>query len=237
MQHVSLAAQSRTNTGKGAARSLRREGKVPAVIYGHTVATRPLAVDHRALGKLLEVIGGEAALLDVSIDGAAPITALVREVQRNPVRRSDVIHLDLYAVVADEPIEVEIPVHIVGTAEGVRNQGGVLDHHLHRILLKVLPGEIPDHIEIDVTNLNLGHAIHISDITVAKGEIMNDASVSVVSVIMSRAEVAATPVVPAEGEPEVIKKGKGEEGEEGEEEAAKGEAKPAGKAEAKPSGK
>lgn len=231
MQHVSLAAESRTNTGKGAARSLRREGKVPAVIYGHALASRPLAVEQRALGKLLEVIGGEAALLDVSIDGAAPITALVREVQRNPVRRTDVIHLDLYAVVADEPIEVEIPVHIIGTAEGVRNQGGVLDHHLHHILLKVLPGEIPDHIEIDVTNLNLGHAIHISDITVAKGEIMNDSTVSVVSVIMSRAEVAATPVVPAEGEPEVIKKGKGEEGAEGAEgeEAAKGEAKPSGK--------
>ncbi len=228
MQHVTLAAESRTNTGKGAARSLRREGKVPAVIYGHALASRPLTVEQRALGKVLELIGGEAALLDVSIDGAAPITALVREVQRNPVRRTDVIHLDLYAVVAGEPIEVEIPVHIIGTAEGVRNQGGVLDHHLHRILLKVLPGDIPDHIEIDVTNLTLGHAIHISDITVANGEIMNDASVSVVSVIMSRAEVAATPVVPAEGEPEVIKKGKGEEGEAGEE-AAKGEAKPSAK--------
>ncbi|MGH7594068.1 MAG: 50S ribosomal protein L25 [Gemmatimonadales bacterium] len=233
MQHVSLAAASRTHTGKGAARSLRRQGKVPAVIYGHSLAARALTVEHRALGKLLDVIGGEAALLDVSIDGAAPITALVREVQRNPVRRTDVIHLDLYAVVADEPIEVEVPVHIVGTAEGVRNQGGVLDHHLHRITLKVLPGEIPEHIEIDVTELTLGHAIHISDIEVTRGEIMNDAAVSVVSVIASRAEVAATPVVPAEGEPEVIKKGKGEDGET-EGEAA--DTKPAGK-ETKSAGK
>jgi large subunit ribosomal protein L25 len=233
MQHVSLAAESRTSTGKGAARSLRRQGKVPAVIYGHSLVTRALSVEHRALGKLLEAIGGEAALLDVSIDGAAPIKALVREVQRNPVRRTDVIHLDLYAVVADEPIEVEVPVHIVGTAEGVRNQGGVLDHHLHRITLKVLPGDIPDHIEIDVTELNLGHAIHVSDITVAKGEIMNDAAVSIVSVIMSRAEVAAATPVPVEGEPEVIKKGKGEEGEA---EGEGAEAKPAGK-EAKSSGK
>lgn len=213
MQTVNLAAESRTNTGKGAARSLRREGKVPAVIYGSSIDSQALAVDHQALGRLLEVIGGEAALLDVSIDGAAPIKALVREVQRNPVRRTDVIHLDLYAVVADEAIEVDVPVHIVGTAEGVRNQGGVLDHHLHRITLKVLPGEIPDHIEIDVTNLMLGHAIHISDITVAKGEIVNDEGVSIVSVIASRAEIAATPVVPVEGGPEVIKKGKGEEGE------------------------
>jgi large subunit ribosomal protein L25 len=231
MQHVSLAAESRSRTGKGAARSLRREGKVPAVIYGHALDARPLAVEHRALGKLLEIIGGEAALLDVSIDGAAPIMAVVREVQRNPVRRTDVIHLDLYAVVADEPIEVEIPVHIVGTAEGVRNQGGVLDHHLHRITLKVLPGEIPDHIEVDVTNLTVGRAIHISDITVPKGEIMNDGDVSIVSVVVTRAEVAAETVVAPGTEPEVIKKGKGEEGEEGAEAA-----KPAGK-EAKPSAK
>lgn len=233
MQHVSLAAESRTSTGKGAARSLRRQGKVPAVIYGHSLATQALTVEHRALGRLLEVIGGEAALLDVSIDGAAPIKALVREVQRNPVRRTDVIHLDLYAVVADEPIEVEVPVHIVGTAEGVRNQGGVLDHALHRITLKVLPGDIPDHIEVDVTELTLGHAIHVSDITVPKGEIMNDGSVSIVSVIMSRAEVAAATPEPVEGEPEVIKKGKGEEGEA---EAEEAEAKPAGK-EAKSPGK
>jgi len=233
MATVSFNATAREKGGKGAARQLRSRGQVPAVIYGHSLAARALSVEHRALGKLLEAIGGEAALLDVSIDGAAPIKALVREVQRNPVRRTDVIHLDLYAVVADEPIEVEVPVHIVGTAEGVRNQGGVLDHHLHRITLKVLPGDIPDHIEIDVTELTLGHAIHVSDITVAKGEIMNDAAVSIVSVIMSRAEVAAATPVPAEGEPEVIKKGKGEEGEA---EGEGAEAKPAGK-EAKSSGK
>lgn len=239
MQHVALAAESRTNTGKGAARSLRRAGKVPGVIYGHALEARPVAVDHRALGKLLEIIGGEAALIDVSIDGGAPIMSLVREVQRNPVRRTDVIHLDLYAVVADEPIEVEIPVHIIGTAEGVRNQGGVLDHHLHRITLKVLPADIPDHIEVDVTNLTVGKAIHISDITVAKGEIMNDGDVSIVSVVVTRAEVSAETVVVADGtEPEVIKKGKGEEGAEGTEgaDAAKGGAKPAGK-DGKPSAK
>jgi large subunit ribosomal protein L25 len=228
MQHVSLAAESRENTGKGAARSLRRQGKVPAVIYGHAFVARALAVEHRALGKLLELIGGEAALLDVSIDGAAPIKALVREVQRNPVRRTDVIHLDLYAVVADEPIEVDVPVHIIGTAEGVRNQGGVLDHHLHRITLKVLPADIPDHIEVDVTDLTVGHAIHVRDVTVPKGEIMNDGDVSIVSVVVTRAEVAAETTVAVEGEPELIKKGKGEEGE-GAGEGEEGEAKPAGK--------
>ena len=219
MQHVKLDAESRANTGKGAARSLRRAGKVPATIYGHGLPTRSVTVDHTALGKLLETIGGEAALLDVCIDGAAPVQALVREVQRNPVRRSDVIHLDLYAVHENEPIVVEVPVRIVGTAEGVRNQGGVLDHHLHRITLKVLPADIPDHIEVDVTNLVVNHAIHVSDITVPKGEIVNDGSVSIVSVVISRAEVVAEVAAPTTEEPEVIKKGKGEEGEAGAEPA------------------
>jgi large subunit ribosomal protein L25 len=218
MQHVKLTAESRSNTGKGAARALRRLGRVPATIYGHGMTSRSLSVAHTELGKLLDVIGGEAALLDVAIDGAAPVIALVREVQRNPVRRSDVIHLDLYAVTENEPITVEIPVHIVGTAEGVRNQGGVLDHHLHRITLKVLPADIPDHIEVDVTNLAVNHAIHIADIKVAKGEIMNDPTVSVVSVVVTRAEVSAE-ATPTGAEPEVIKKGKTEEGEAGAEAA------------------
>lgn len=213
MHQVELVAQSRSNTGKGAARSLRREGMIPAVIYGHGFDSRALAVEARAFGKVLDIIGGEAALLDIVIDGAAPIKALVREVQRNPVKRAEVIHLDLYAVVANEPITVEVPVHIVGVPDGVRNFGGVLDHHLHRILIRVLPAEIPEHIDVDVTHLGVGDAIHISDITLAKGELMLDGSVSVVSVIQSRAEVSTTTAEATGAEPEVIKKGKADEAE------------------------
>ncbi len=213
MAQVSLAAASRTEAGKGAARSLRRDGRVPATIYGHGIAARSLSVDHKTLAKLLEVIGGEAALIDVTIDGAAPVKALVREVQRNPVRRADVIHLDLYAVVATEAITVEVPVHIIGVADGVRNQGGVLDHHLHRLTVKVLPADIPEHIDVDVTDLTVGHAVHVRDITIAKGEIMNDPDVSVVSIIQARAEVVAPVVEPVTSSPEVIKKGKADEAE------------------------
>lgn len=212
MHQVELNAQSRSKSGKGAARSLRREGKVPAVLYGHGIESRALAVESRALGRLLEVIGGEATLVDVAIDGGAPIKALVREVQRNPVKRAEVIHIDLYAVVAGEPIVVEVPVHVIGTADGVRNQGGVLDHHLHRISIKVLPADIPEHIDVDVTHLALGHAVHVRDLTLAKGEFMHDGGLSVVSVIPSRAEVSATTEAVG-AEPEVIKKGKADEAE------------------------
>ncbi len=212
MHQVSLAAESRTNVGKGAARSLRRDGRVPAVIYGHGRDPLPLSVDHKEVGRLLEVIGGEAALVNVSIDGAAAGQVIVREVQRNPVKRSDVIHLDLYAVVAGQPITVEVPVHIEGTADGVRNFGGVLDRHLHRLTVKCLPKDIPEHIVIDVTALLVGEAIHVRDVTVPNAELMHDGDVSIVGVLAGRVEEAATPA--DSSEPEVInQKGKAEEAE------------------------
>lgn len=214
MEAVTLNAASRTGTGKGAARSLRREGQVPAVIYGHGRDPQALAVDTTAIERLLEAIGGETALIDVTIDGAAPVKALLREVQRNPVKRTEVIHLDLYAVVADEPITVDVPVHLVGTAEGVRNQGGVLDHQLHRLTIRCLPGHIPEHIEVDVTALTVGDAIHAGDLTVVNAEVQHDDDVTVVAVLAARVEEEPTPVVEAEGEePEVIRKGKADEDE------------------------
>lgn len=214
MHQVSLTAESRTNVGKGAARALRREGRIPAVIYGHGRESQPLSVDHKSVGRLLEAIGGEATLIDIAIDGAAAGQAIVREVQRNPVKRSDVIHLDLYAVVAGEPIIVEVPVHIEGTADGVRNFGGVLDLHLHRVTIKCLPRNLPDRITIDVTALLVGEAIHVRDVTVPNAELMHDGDVSIVGVLASRVEEAPAAAEGGEAEPEVInQKGKADEAE------------------------
>lgn len=212
MEAVKLSAASRTSTGKGVARSLRRTGRVPAVIYGHGRDPQALDVEASAVSRLLDQIGGETVLIDVAIDGVAPVKAVVREVQRNPIRRSDVIHLDLYAVVADEPIQVDVPVHIVGNADGVRNQGGVLDHHLHRLTVRCLPANIPEHIEIDVTPLQVGQAIHVHEISVANAEFMHEPNVAVVSVLAGRIEEAPA-AASGEAEPEVIKKGKADEAE------------------------
>ena len=197
----------------GAARALRRDGKIPAVIYGHGRDPQALELDQRAVGRLLDVIGGETVLIDVAIDGAAPVQAIVREVQRNPVRRADVIHLDLYAVVAGEPILVDVPVHLVGTAEGVRNQGGVLDHHVHRLTIKCLPRHIPERVDVDVSKLHVGQAIHAGELTVPNAEVMHDADVSIVGVLAARVEVAPEPTAEAAEGPEVIKKGKADEAE------------------------
>jgi large subunit ribosomal protein L25 len=219
-----LAAESRTTTGKGAARSLRREGRIPAVIYGHHREPASLTVDAAALNRLLTVGHGLRALLDVSIDGKAPVKALFRELQRDPVRPQDVVHVDLYEVKADEKITVKVQLHLVGTADGVRNGGGILEHPMRELTIKCFPGDIPDAIEIDVTNLAIGKSIHVSEIAVAKGEVLDDGDLVVAAVVAPRVEEVAAPTADAAAavaEPEVIKKGKEEEAEGEEAPAAK----------------
>jgi large subunit ribosomal protein L25 len=218
-QQVNLQAGLRSTSGKGAARSLRREGKVPAVIYGHGREPESLVLDAPVLAKALQ--GASAAtVLDVIVEGRAPVKALLREVQRNPVRPADVLHVDLYEIHADEKITVEVPVHLTGTADGVRNFGGVLDHVLRVIEIEVLPGDIPESIDLDVTALNIGDSLYVRDVRVPNAEILTDGDLPIATVVAPRTEEAA-PVVEeaASGEPELIRKpAKGE----GEDTEAKG---------------
>jgi large subunit ribosomal protein L25 len=212
-EDATLSAEPRTETGKGVARSLRRAGRIPAVIYGHGREPQPLSVDTTALGRLLAGISAGTTVLNVEVGGGAPVRALIREIQRNPVRPGDIIHLDLFEVRADEEIEVEVPVHLVGVPEGVRVGGGTLDQAMHSLTITVLPGDLPASIELDVSALTIGHAIHVRDITVPKATILNEGSLPVASVIPPRAEAAPTPETPAVAEPELIRKLKPDEDE------------------------
>jgi large subunit ribosomal protein L25 len=208
-QDVTLTATRRAATGKGAARSLRRGGRIPAVIYGHDREAESLTIDASALERLLAGVSAATTILNVEVDGRAPVRALIREIQRNPVRPSDVLHLDLFEVRADEAIDIEVPVHLIGTPEGVRVGGGSLENPLHTLTIRVLPGDIPEAITLDVSGLGIGQAIHVRDVTVPKAEILNDENLPVVGVIPPRAETAAPPAeseVPAE--PELIRKPK-----------------------------
>jgi large subunit ribosomal protein L25 len=216
-QSVSLQVATRAGTGKGAARSLRRDGKVPGVIYGHDRAAEAVAIDNLALTKLLGGISASTTVVDVAIDGRAPVKALIREIQRDALRPAKILHLDLYEVRADEVVTVEVPVHLVGTADGVRNFGGVLDHSLRELEIEVLPGDIPDHVELDVTNLTIGHSLFVRDLTIAKGRILNDPDTPVCTVVAPRAEetTAAPEEVVATAEPELIRKPKAEAEDEG----------------------
>ena len=229
MAIVSFNATPRDGVGKGAARTLRSKGEIPAVIYGHGREPQALSLNARDLDKMLGHIQAESTVIEVTVGGATSKT-LIREIQRHPIRRQ-ILHVDFQALVAGEKVTVSIPIMLQGIPEGVRLGGGVLDQTLREIEIKVDPSSIPDHIEFDVTNLVIGDSVHISDLKVPEGvEILDDPETSVVVVAAPRAVIEETAAVEAvegaEGvgsEPEVIGKGLGddEEGEGGEESSGK----------------
>jgi large subunit ribosomal protein L25 len=230
MATVSLSANARDGKGKGAARSLRSQGQVPAVIYGHGRQPQPLALNARDLDKLLSHIQAESTVIEVTVDGHTAKTPL-REIQRHPIKRQ-ILLVDFQALVAAEKETDSIPIVLLGVPEGVRLEGGVLDQTLREIEIEVDPSNIPDHVEYDITNMVIGDSVHISDLKVPEGvEVIDDPETSVAVLAAPRAvieEVAAV-AEPVEGEagavaePEVIGRGKEEEEGEAEEPGKKGE--------------
>jgi large subunit ribosomal protein L25 len=211
-QQANLQAASRTATGKGAARSLRRDGKVPGVIYGHGREAEAVTIDKSALNKMLFGISAGTTILDVAIDGRAPVKALIREIQRDSLRPAEIIHLDLYEVRGDEEITLAVPIRLVGIPDGVRNFGGVLDHVLRELEVEVLPSNIPDHVDLDVTALAIGHSLFVRDVKVENAKVLNDPDTPICTVVAPRTE-EAPPVVEevATTEPELIRKPKAED--------------------------
>jgi large subunit ribosomal protein L25 len=226
MATVNLDAEPRDTAGKGSARKLRSRGQIPAVIYGHGRDPQPLTLNARDLDKLLEHIVAESTVIEVKVGDESSKT-LIREIQRHPFKRQ-ILHVDFQALVAGEKVVVNIPIVMMGIPEGVRLGGGVLDHTLRELEIRVDPSNIPHHVEVDVTNLMVGDSLHVSDIRVPEGvEILDDLEGSVCVVAAPRAvieEVVAPEAVEGEAgeaaaEPEVI--GRGKEEEEGEEPAKK----------------
>jgi large subunit ribosomal protein L25 len=224
---VNLAAQPRTTTGKGAARQSRFKNRVPAVIYGHNRPTRPLDLDSAELERVLTGIEPESTLIELTVDGQKT-RALIREIQRHPIR-PDIIHVDFYEIRSDEKVRLKVPVHCVGTPEGVRNAGGVLDQVAREVEIEVLPEHIPERVELDVTALAVGHSLHVRDLTIPNAKIITDADLTIATVVPPRTEEVAAPA--AEGvtevaEPELIRKPREEEGEAVEGAAEASEEKP-----------
>jgi large subunit ribosomal protein L25 len=211
-QQANLQASTRTATGKGAARSLRREGKIPGVIYGHGRDAEPVAIDTASLHKMLLGISAATTIVDVAIDDRAPVRALIREIQRDSLRPAEIIHLDLYEVRGDEEITLQIPIHLIGIPDGVRNFGGVLDHVLRELEIEVLPSDIPEHVDLDVTALAIGHSMFVRDLKVEKAKVLNDPDTPICTVVAPRTEEAPAPVEEAvTAEPELIRKPKAED--------------------------
>ena len=213
---ATINARTREGTGKGAARTSRREGRIPGVLYGHGEESVSLSVDANELQKLVHSISIENTIVDLDIGKGEPYKVLIREVQRHPFR-DEFIHIDFFHVAMDEKIQVEIPILLIGTPTGVKNKGGVMDHQLRELEVFCLPGNIPEKVEIDVSNLDIGDSIHVSDIQLPDVEVLTDLDRSVVAVLAPTViEVEEAAAEEAILEPEVIGRGKEEEEEEGE---------------------
>ncbi len=209
MGDQSLSVEVRNDTGKGLARRLRREGRVPAVLYGHGKATVSLDLDARALEDLLKTShAGLNTLID--LEGDKEINGrvvLVKELQRHPVAGT-LVHADFFEIDTTELIHVSVPIRLEGSSAGVQ-LGGVLEHTMREIELACLPTAIPDSIEVDVSHLEIDEAVHVSDLVLPEGvETSLDPSLSVAHVAVPKIE--EEPVVDeaaAEGEGETAEAG------------------------------
>jgi len=214
MATVSLSAKARGTAGTGHARKLRQTGEVPGVIYGHSREAQSLSINTRDLEKLLTQIAGTSTVVELTVDGKVART-LIREVQRHPFKRQ-VLHVDFQELVAGEKVTLRVPLRFHGVPVGVRENGGILEETMHQITIRVDPSHIPDHIDVDVGHLTIGHSIHIADLQLPEGaESMDEGDTTVALVSAPRAVVEETPVVAdaaaAPAEPELIRKPKPDE--------------------------
>ena len=216
MERISIKAEKRGTAGKGVARSLRRKGIIPAVLYreGSSMAIQR---DKAELGRFLHQSGGEQVIVNLAFPGGEDRLALVKDYQVDPVKR-ELLHTDFFEVSLKQMIKVVAAVHIVGEPIGVKRDGGALQYGVSAIEIECLPDSIPGHIDVDVSELAAGHSLHVRDLALPEGiKVLTPSEEVVATVAAPKAEeeVAAAAAPAAEtAEPEVIKKGKEKEGEE-----------------------
>ena len=212
-----VQATLRVGRGKNDARRARRDGMVPITVYGGGAETVAAVAPLRDLAAILRSESGRNTIFTIEVDGAGASEVMFHDRQIDPIK-GRLIHADLTRLVKGQKIEVTVPLHLTGEPVGVREKQGVLEQIIREVQIKCEPREIPDVLEVDVTNLDVHDVLHASDIPVAEGiEILTDADQVIATVgIVKEEEVAAAPIEGEEpAEPEVIGKGKKEE--EGEE--------------------
>src|ERR1700730_8556788 len=233
-----LEAQPREAGTKNHARRVRMGGKIPAVVYGAGKDSQPVSVDPRHVLRILRSDTGHNTIFDLAMGGEAT-KAMIVDWQYEPIK-GHLLHIDLKRIAMDKALRVSVPVMLQGVPLGVRTEGGILEQMLREVEIECLPGDIPSHIDVDVSELTFGKVLRVSDLPHnEKLKFLSDANQPVAHVTSVKEEVVATPeaveaeagAVPAE--PEVIKKGKAETGEEGEEAAAEKPEKGEKKAEKK----
>jgi large subunit ribosomal protein L25 len=229
MADVVVSANRRPESGKNANRRLRSAGQIPGILYGARKEAVPVAVSPKEIGTILRSATGENTLFDLDLEGSRR-KVLIKDFQLEPVK-GHLLHADFYEVALDKKLEVSVHVELHGVPVGVKVQGGILDFVTRELDIECLPTDIPEKIEVDVSGLELGKHLRVSDLQLPeKLTILTDPDVVIAHVVVPRAEeapvaaeAAATPEAGAE--PEVIKKGKAEEGDEKPEKAEKKEKK------------
>lgn len=192
METFELKALHRTTTGKGAARSLRREGRIPAILYGLSTEAVSLAVSIRELQNIFKSSASENMILNLVIDNGKKFTqtAMVKELQTTPLTR-DYLHVDFYAVSMEQSINVKVPVVVTGKSRGAEQQGALVQVVRNELEVSCFPQDIPEAIEIDVTNLDIGDSVHVEDIPVReKVKLIADTNFTVVTILAPTVEEA-----------------------------------------------
>jgi large subunit ribosomal protein L25 len=206
MERVTLSVEKREKTGKGGARSLRRSGFIPAVLYkgGNSL---PVQLAGKELSRFISRTAGEQVIVNLQFPDDMK-QAMVKDYQRDPIV-GDLLHVDFQEISATEMLRVAVHVSVKGEAIGVKRDKGLLQHGLREIEIECLPDNIPGHIDVDVTNLEIGRSIHVSDLKLGEGiKVLTGPNEVLVSVISVKEEEAAAPAAVEVAEPEVIKKGK-----------------------------
>lgn len=177
-----LTAERREGRGTGVARKLRAAGRIPAVLYGHDTDATPLSVDAHDMFRVLHTSAGANVLVDLNVGGTEHLV-LPREVQRNHIKDT-IVHVDFLVVSRTETIQVNVEIVDVGEAPGVK-QGGVVDHHLREVVVESFPQDVPEHLEADISGLDLGDVLHVSDLVAPKGvAILTNPEETVLAVIV-----------------------------------------------------
>ena len=215
-KQLKLTAERRSAVGRSAVRKLKATGVVPAVIYGAKDKAEPLQISRREITALLSHASGENVLVELEVagEGARNRLALVQEVQHAPVS-GEILHVDFHSVAQDELIHAEVPLEPVGTANGVKNEGGLLEQSVRALAVECLPRDLPDVITVDVSALSIGDAVHVRDIQLPPGVTTKlSADLTVFSVLAPTVEEEPAAAVEVAGEaaatPEVIKEKKEE---------------------------
>jgi len=213
MERISIQAEKREVRGKGAARSLRRAGKVPATLY-RAGRAQSIQLSRKELSKLINSVAGEQVMVDLQFADGDKKLALLKDFQVDPIR-SELLHTDFFEVSLTETVKITVHVATHGEPVGVKRDAGLLQYPTREILIECLPDKIPGKIDIDISKLEIGQSIHVSDLKLEEGiKILSDPHEVIVNVVAAVAEAvapAAEVVETAAPEPEVMKKGKKEE--------------------------